>query len=437
MNKLKLIIAREYKAMVMSKSFIITTLLMPLLLLLVGGVPALIGYLNTSGSDVETVAVIDETGRYAAALHDTELFHFVAMRGDTATNARQFYDKSDGAVSAVVVIPASIDSLHQATIYSEGTVNVSLKSTINDALSDTLSRAHVAAYGIEGLQDIIDNSRVSVDVKSVKWDDDGSESESSAEMAMIVGLVLSLFIYMFVLMYGAMIMSGVVEEKSNRIVEVIVSSCKPFQLMMGKIVGIGLAGLTQLLVWVAMLTIVTAAVGSAVGIGFGLSGNMPDAAAAAAAVDEDTMTQLMRSVMSINYTPILVSFVLYFIGGYLLYASIFAACGSAVDQASDAGNFTTPIIIVMIIALYAGMACIDNPNGPMAMWCSMIPFTSPIVMMVRLPYDVPLWQVALSLVLLFATAAAIVWLAARVYRTGILLYGKKHSLKDIVKWTRQ
>ncbi len=434
MNKLKLIIAREYKAMVMSKSFIITTLLMPLLILLVGGVPALIGYLNTTGSDVETIAVIDETGRYAQALHDTDLYHFVAMRGDTATNAREFYDKSDGAVSAVVIIPANIDSVPQATIYSEGTVNVSLKTTVNDALNDALSRSRVASYDVEGLQDMIDNSRVRVDVKSVKWDGDGSESESSTEMAMVLGMVFSLFTYMFVLMYGAMIMNGVVEEKTNRIVEVIVSSCKPFQLMMGKIIGIGLAGLTQLAVWVVLLGIVGVAAGSALGMGMGMSGMPMDAAAAG--VDQGDMAQVMQAIMSVNYTPIVVCFILYFIGGYLLYASIFAACGSAVDQASDAGNFTSPIIIVMIIALYAGMACIENPNGPMAVWCSMIPFTSPVVMMVRLPYDVPLWQIGLSLVLLYATAAGIVWLAGRVYRTGILLYGKKHSFKDIIKWTR-
>ncbi len=435
MNKLKLIIAREYKAMVMSKSFILTTLLMPLLIVVCGGVPALIGYLNDAGSDVETVAVIDETGRYAGAIKDSELYHFVPMAGDSAANAHDFYSKSNGAVSAVVIIPARVDSLPQVTVFSENTINASLKQELGKALSDTLTRARVASYGVEGLQQMIDNSSVDVDVKSVKWSADGSENESSTEVAMILGLVLALFTYSFVLMYGAMIMNGVVEEKSNRIVEVIVSSCKPFQLMMGKIVGIGLVGLTQIIVWSVLVSAIGSVLAMVVGVGGAVSGAMPSMPQPTE-VDESVMRDIMTGVMSVNYLPILCSFVLYFIGGYLLYAALFAAFGSAVDQASDAGQFTTPIILVMIIALYAGMACIENPGGPMAVACSMIPFTSPVVMMVRLPYDVPLWQIAVSLVLLYATAAGTVWIASRIYRTGILLYGKKHSIKDIFKWIK-
>ncbi|MCF0182254.1 MAG: ABC transporter permease [Muribaculaceae bacterium] len=438
MNKLKLIIAREYKAIVMSKSFIFTTLLMPLIMVLCGAIPALIGYFNDKTSEAETIAVIDETGRFAQALHDTDLYHFVALRGDTATNAREFYDKSDGAISAVVIIPATIESKPQVTIYSEGTINMKLENEISNALSDTLSRAKLASYGIPNMQQMIDESSVDVNVKSVKWSDKG-ENESSTTMAMIVGCVLAFFTYMFVLMYGAMIMNGVVEEKTNRIVEVIVSSCKPFQLMMGKIIGIGLVGLTQLLIWVVLVGILTSVLGIISGVGMGFTGSMPVADAsqmAQAGVDQDMLAEAMRSVFSINYAYILSCFVLYFIGGYLLFAAMFAAFGSAVDQASDAGQFTSPLIILLVIALYAGIACMENPNGPIAMWCSMIPFTSPIVMMVRLPYDVALWEIALSLLLLYGTGAGVVWVASRIYRTGILLYGKKHSLKDIFKWIK-
>lgn len=443
MKKLKLIIAREYKSMVMSKSFILTTLLMPLLIVVCGGVPALIGYLNDAGSDVEKVAIIDESGRYGAAVTDTEMYQFVAMKGDTASaaNVRDFYDKSSGDLAAVVVIPATVDKGTAVTVYSESTVNISLKDHINRELSDTITRAKLASYGIEGLQEMIDNSTVDVDVKSVKWSNDGSEIESSTEVAMILGLMLSLFTYMFVLMYGAMIMNGVVEEKTNRIVEVIVSSCKPFQLMMGKILGIGLVGLTQIAVWTMLMGIVMSVCGAVAGVGFGFMGDnsmMMGGAAqqAAACVDEDTMASIMRSLFSVNYVAIVSCFVLYFLGGYMLYASLFAACGSAVDQASDAGQFTSPLIFIMIIALYAGMACIDNPSGPMAVACSMIPFTSPVVMMIRLPYDVPFWQILVSLLLLYATAAGTVWVAARIYRTGILLYGKKHGFKDMFKWIK-
>ena len=256
-------------------------------------------------------------------------------------------------------------------------------------------------------------------------------------MALAVGLILAFLTYMFVLLYGAMIMNGVIEEKTNRIVEVIVSSCKPFQLMMGKIIGVALVGLTQLAIWVVLMTIV-GAIASTVFAPAALSaaGSMEGVQAAMEASDNFDMAGLVQMVMSVNYVPILVSFVLYFIGGYLLYASLFAGFGSAVDQASDASQATTPIIMIMVVALYAGMACIENPNGPMAVWCSMIPFTSPVVMMVRLPYDVPLWQLALSIVLLYATAAGCVWVAARIYRTGILLYGKKHSFKEILRWIK-
>ncbi len=441
MSKLKLIIAREYMSMVGRKSFIIMTILIPILMIACILLPIGIGYLNHEGSDVENVAVIDETGRYGGAIEDTDLFHFVPLRGDTIGNAREFYDNAGESLTAMVIIPADIDSLHQVTIYSDKTINSSLKMSLMRQLSDTITRAHVASYGVPNLQQMIDESSVNVDVKSVKWGDDGSETETSTEIAMGIGFVLAFLIYMFVLMYGAMIMNGVIEEKTNRIVEVIVSSCKPFQLMMGKIIGVALVGLTQLAIWVVVMLALSAVAGGMLGLAVGDTfalGNDPAALEAALAQGGNAdMSGIVQAILSVNYLQIFTSFVFYFIGGYLLYAALFAAFGSAVDQAADASQFTTPIIIIMIIALYAGMACIENPNGPMAFWCSMIPFTSPIVMMVRLPYDVPLWQLALSILLLFATAALMVWVAARIYRTGILLYGKKTSYRDIFSWLKR
>ena len=440
MSKLKLIIAREYMSMVGRKSFIIMTILIPILMIACILLPIGIGYLNHEGSETENVAVIDETGRYASAIVDTDLFHFVPLSGDTVTDPHQFYTNAGESLTAMVIIPRDVDSTHQVTIYSDKTVNASLKMQINRQLSDTLTRAHVASYGVPNLQKMIDESSVDVDVKSVKWGEDGSETESSSEIAMGIGFALSFLIYMFVLMYGAMIMNGVIEEKTNRIVEVIVSSCKPFQLMMGKIIGVALVGLTQLAIWTVVMLALSMVAGSFIGLATGdvfTMGNDP--AALQAALQESgnaDMTQIIQAILGVNYLQIFTCFVFYFVGGYLLYAALFAAFGSAVDQAADASQFTTPIIIIMIIALYAGMACIENPNGPMALWCSMIPFTSPIVMMIRLPYDVPFWQLALSIFLLFATAAATVWIASRIYRTGILLYGKKTSYKDIFRWLR-
>ena len=434
MNKLRLIIAREYMSIVGRKSFIIMTLGMPLLFILIAAVPIGLAYLNDKGSDVQQIAVIDETGRYAAALHSDDMYSFVALKGDTVTNAREFYDKSNGSISAVVIIPRNVDSTGVVNIYSEGTITPSLVSMIRSTLADTIQNAHLAALGIPNLQQMVDKAHVDVDVRSIKWSDEG-EQESSTDAAMGLGFLLSFITYMFVLMYGAMIMNSVIEEKTNRIVEVVVSSCRPFQLMLGKIIGVGLVGLTQMAIWIVLLAIVGTVAGSAFGLnGMATANVSPEALASAK--DMGAMEVIMRETLSINYVPILVNFVLYFLGGYLLYSSLFAGLGSAVDQASDASQFTTPVILIMLIAFYAGIACAENPMGPMAVWCSIIPFTSPVVMMVRLPFGVPTWQLVLSIVLLFGTAFAITWMAARIYRRGILHYGQKASFKDLFKWIK-
>ena len=434
MNKLRLIIAREYMSIVGRKSFIFMTLGLPLLFILVAAVPAILAYFNDKGSDTQQIAVIDETGRYAAALHSDDMYNFVAVRGDTVTNAREFYDKAGGSLDAIVIIPRNVDSTGVVNIFSEGTITPALASTVRSALTDTIENAHLADMGIPNLQEMIDKAHVDVDVRSIKWSEQG-EQESSTDAAMGLGLLLSFITYMFVLMYGAMIMTSVIEEKTNRIVEVVVSSCRPFQLMLGKIIGVGLVGLTQMAIWIALLAIVGTIAGSALGIS-----SMPtDAISAeqmASAADMGAIESIMRQTLSINYGPIILHFVLYFIGGYLLYSSLFAGLGSAVDQASDSSQFTTPVILIMIIALYAGIACMDNPSGPMAVWCSIIPFTSPVVMMVRLPFGVPTWQLLLSIGLLFATALAIVWIAARIYRRGILHYGQKTSFGTLFKWIK-
>ncbi len=433
MNKLRLIIAREYMSIVGRKSFIFMTLGMPLLFILICAVPVLLAYLNDKGSDTQQIAVIDETGRYAAALHSDDMYSFVALRGDTVTDAREFYDKSNGSIDAVVIIPRDVDSTGVVNIYSEGTITPALVSTLRGALTDTIEAAHLTAMGIPDIQQMIEKAHVNVDVRTIKWSEAGDEQASSTEAAMGLGLMLSLITYMFVLMYGAMIMNSVIEEKTNRIVEVVVSSCRPFQLMLGKIIGVGLVGLTQMAIWIILLAIVGTVAGGAMGL---TSAPAPSPEAIAKVQDLGAMQAIMQQVMSINYVPIVLNFILYFIGGYLLYSSLFAGLGSAVDQPSDSSQFTTPVILIMIIAFYAGMACMENPSGPMAVWCSIIPFTSPVVMMIRLPFGVPIWQLLLSLGLLFGTALAITWIAARIYRRGILHYGKKASFADLFKWMK-
>ncbi len=435
MNKLGLIIAREYMSIVGRKSFILMTLGMPLLFILIMAVPIGLAYLNDKGSDTQQIAVIDETGRYAAALHSDDMYEFVAIKGDTVTNAREFYNKANGSLDAIIIIPRDVDSTGVVDIFSEGTITPALVSSVRNAISDTIETAHLTAMGISNIQEMVKKAHVDVDVRSIKWSESGDEQQSSTDAAMGLGFVLSLITYMFVLMYGAMIMNSVIEEKTNRIVEVVVSSCRPFQLMLGKIIGVGLVGLTQMAIWIVLLAIVGTVAGSAFGLnGMATANVSPEAMATVQ--DMGVMESITRQALSINYVPILINFVLYFLGGYLLYSSLFAGLGSAVDQASDASQFTTPVILIMLIAFYAGIACAENPMGPMAVWCSIIPFTSPVVMMVRLPFGVPTWQLILSIVLLFGTALAITWMAARIYRRGILHYGQKASFKDLFKWMK-
>ena len=433
MNKLRLIIAREYLSIVGRKSFIIMTLLLPLLMVVIVAIPVWLAWLNDKGSEKQQIAVIDETGRYAAALKNDDMYIFVALHGDTITDARAFYDKANGSLDAVIIIPRNVDSTGVVNIYSEGTITPALVSHVERVLEDTIQAAHLSSMGIPNLQQMVDKAHIDMDVHSIKWSDAG-EKESSTDAAMGFGFALSFLTYMFVLMYGAMIMNSVIEEKTNRIVEVVVSSCRPFQLMLGKIIGVGLVGLTQMAIWIVMLL----GVGLALGGVLGINAMSPDAATAAVAgaQDVDTMTSILQQISSINLVSIILNFVLYFIGGYLLYSALFAGLGSAVDQASDSSQFMTPVMLIMIIALYAGIACMQNPSGPMAVWCSIIPFTSPVVMMVRLPFGVPAWQLALSIALLFGTALAIVWLAARIYRRGIMHYGQKASFRDLVKWMK-
>ena len=243
-------------------------------------------------------------------------------------------------------------------------------------------------------------------------------------------------------MYGGMVMQSVMEEKTNRIVEVMISSVKPFDLMMGKIIAIGFVGLTQMFLWGILSTVLIS--GSLYLFGGGVSSEELMAAQMAVQSGGELATgqtsemalQIQEVLNSINLKAILSCFIVYFVGGYLLYASLYSAIGGSLDQQEDAQQFMTPMIILMVFALYAGMYSMDNPDGPLAFWCSLIPFTSPIVMMVRLPYDVPIWELVLSVVILYVTAIAITWVSARIYRVGILMYGKKPSLKEMLKWLR-
>ncbi len=429
-----LVMQREYLSIVAKKSFIISTLLAPVIMVALVAIPALLMTVNSS--DSRLISVIDETGRYSDIFKDNDDYRFRIETDMTSENMKDRYKKADGDIYAIVVIPSDVEESKTINVYSEKPVKITLSRELETPLNKSLSDAKIASYNLPELKDMIAQSNVEVKVKSHTWDEEG-EKVSSSEIAMMVGLFLAFLTYMFVLMYGAMIMGSVVEDKTNRIVEVIVSTCRPMELMLGKIVSIALVGLTQILIWAVFLGI-----GLFVISMFGIAAATPDITAGMAAgasmpeMPDPELSEILQAVLGINWFRLLGIFILYFIGGYLLYAALFAGFGSAVDQQSDANQFTMPIMMIIILALVIGQACMENPDGTLGVIASLVPFTSPIVMMIRLPYDVPAWQVVTSLVLLYGTALLFVFLASRIYRTGILMYGRKVSFKEIIRWIK-
>lgn len=445
MSKIGLIIKREYVTAVMKKSFIFTTLLVPVLSILICGVLPL--WMSQMKSDEKkTVAIVDQTPGQLFLNNFTQsdeyIFQPVKEAATGEEDVHALYSQADG-LYAIVIIPHDFVETQKFNIYSDNAVPMGLESDVKYVLHEPLRQQKLAAYNMDNLEEILKSCEVHIDARTVKWNEAGEENVSSAGFVSVLGIILAILTYMFVIMYGAMIMNSVLEEKTNRIVEVIVSCCKPFELMLGKIIGVALVGFTQLAIWGGIMAIISFFVGFGTLMGSGVDpvamGNLSDPevqAAMAQMQEQGILSDIISMVQSINFTQIGICFLLYFIGGYLLYASLFAAFSSAVDQASDASQFTGPIMIIMVFALYAAMFSIENPDGPLAWWCSMIPLTSPVVMMIRLPYDVPMWELALSIALLFATAIGIVWLAGRIYRTGILMYGRKFTVKDIIRWVR-
>lgn len=426
-NRFWLIVEREYRAVVVRKSFLLITLLSPVIMLAIIAVPAILGHFNSS--DISTVSVVDLSGRYGTVLEDDDNYRFELLKDATFGDVKERYDAAAGEVYAILVIPTDVERTCQVNIYSDSPVKNTLVKAVERSLNRALTDSRIASYNIEGLDKIISDSRVSVSVKSHTWDDEGDTITSGAVSAAI-GLTLSMLTYMFVLMYGSMIMSSVVQDKTNRIAEVIVSACKPVELMLGKIVSIALVGLTQIAVWVVAIGIGVLVLG-AFGITVSEAAAVPDAEFSSGELGE-----VLQALAGVEWGRIIVLFIAYFIGGYLLYASTFAAFGSAVDQQSDASQFMTPIIMIIVVALMIGQGCIENPDGTLAVVSSYIPLTSPIVMMIRLPYNVAWWEIGISLVLLYATALTLTWLASRIYRTGLMMYGRKISYRELLKWIK-
>lgn len=435
MSKIWIIIQREFMTRVKKKSFILLTILMPFIFAALIMVPLMLATIE--GDEQKTVMVVDKTGRYVGSLKSTPNYAFVP----TADNKDEFYTE-DSEVEAVVQITADLAKNPKAvTIYSPREVKAELLSYVETCLGEQVRREKLSAYNIPELETIIADIQTDFHVATVKRNAEGDETSSNTYIAMTAGFIFTFLIYMFVMSYGGMVMQSVMEEKTNRIVELMVSSVKPFQLMMGKIIGVALVGFVQLAIWGVMLSIILVVCGSVFGLSAApavpaVAGADAQMAAVAQQAGGGEAAEIMSALMGLPYAELGIMFVLYFVGGYLLYASFFAAVGASINAQEDSSQFIMPVVLIMVFGLYAAMYSAENTNGPLAFWASMFPLTSPIVMMVRIPFGVPWWEEVLSLGLLFATSMAFVWISARIYRVGILMYGKKPSLREMLKWVR-
>lgn len=429
MSKIWIIIQREFLHRVTKKSFIVLTILMPFIIAATVFVPV---WLSMVKSDVpQKVVVIDDTGKYLPQFRNNESYSFVP-----ALKMEPEFRSDTADISAVVMITDDlIQHPEAATIYSRKEVPKGLSRLVNEVLNEQIRHDKLERYDIPQLEDIMSDFETSYSVRTVKWADDGTASESNSLVAMMSGMILTFLIYMFIMAYGGMVMQSVMEEKTNRIVELIISSVKPFQLMIGKIIGIGLVGILQLCIWGVMLFVILGVTGTAFGYSALQSPDMTGAMmeASASPVSDDT-TSLLAALYNMDFLKLGAFFVLNFIGGYLIYASIFAAIAASVNEQEDSQQFMLPVTLLLVFAMYAAIASADNPDGPLAVWCSMIPLTSPVVMMVRLSFDAPMWQLILSLCILYGTALGLIWTAGKIYRVGILMYGKKPSLKEMFRW---
>lgn len=436
MNKTLLILQREYLTRVKKKSFIIMTFLGPLLMAGLMVVPIVLASLEDVGK--KTIAVLDETNWFIGKFESGDNLQFENIF-DPLEQAKA--KVLDGTYDALLYIPATqLNIPSNAEFFSQKQASVSARTYVRNIMKTELENQKLLASGID--PEIIKESRTSVNIITIKLEKDGSESKSYTEVQLILGLLSAFMIYFFIFLFGSQVMRGVIEEKTNRIIEVIVSSVKPFQLMMGKITGIALVGLTQFLLWVLL----TMGIYGILMLVFGsqidpaamsnVQGVMSQSGTDIGGVTDQSVAKVFEIMHSINFTVIILSFIFYFLAGYLLYAAIFAAIGSAVDNEADTQQFMLPVSLPLILGIVVSNFVVNNPDGPLAFWLSMIPLTSPIIMMVRIPFGVPYWELALSMSFLVGGFIFTTWLAAKIYRTGILMYGKKVNYAEIWKWLR-
>ena len=440
MRNISLIIGREYRERVYKKSFIFTTILMPLFMILIGAAPTLI--MEFADTETRQITVVDESGIVAPQLESDEEVVFVISNDDiAATLVATSQDENNFGV--LFIGKDIIENPNNARLYTTASSSLILEEYIADEIEKVIESERLKAYNIENIDEILEKVKASIHLTTFRTDKDEEAGASSAIASSVAGMVLGFMLYFILAIYGAMVMQSVIEEKSSRILEVMVSTVKPFEMLMGKIFGIALVAGTQILVWGVLLVVFSA---------FIMPALMPEnlvesvqqvqagADASALALQQDIAPELLTALASvlntghIALTGVLV--LLFTIGGFLLYASLYASIGASVDQAQDAQQLTTIVTLPIIVAFVVTMMIMKDPNSPVVFWCSLIPFTAPIVMVARIPSGIPAWEIATSLVLLYATFVVCVWGAAKIYKIGIFMHGAKPTLRDLFRWLK-
>ncbi len=435
MNKIGLIIKREYLTRVRKRSFIIMTFLGPILMAAIYIIPIMLA-LNSS-TDHLRVAVVDESRWFESSFTSNENHTFVPMPGQPIDSVKEMV-KSGVFDMALYVPPTQLNIPSNAIVYSLRQVPMEMETYISSVMEKEIEDQKLMAKGVD--PEIVSAVKTNVNLSVMRMDEKGNEKETFTEVQFALGVILAVLVYFFIVFFGGQVMQGVSEEKNNRIIEVIISSVKPFQLMMGKIIGVSLVALTQFVLWIVLTLVLYLGFSAYLGLSnpemLSQGTVMAQEITSNDIMSNESVQNILQIVHSIDFGIIIPTFLIFFILGYLLYATLFAAIGSLVDSNTDSQQFSLPVTVPLMVAFFSLFYIPNNPDGSLSVWFSMIPFTSPLSMMVRIPFGVPIWQIVVSVLLLAGTFVLMTWIAAKIYRTGILMYGKKLSYKEIFKWLK-
>ena len=461
LKKLGIIIQREYLNKVKKKSFLLTTFGVPILF--AGMYAAMIFIMLKAEGDSKRIAVIDNSGIVMEKLENTKQLTFTQLSETDPEAVKNRLGDFDADILLYISPLDSATKSVSATTYADKPMGMETAEVIERRINDAVEAYRIDSYDIPGLEQIMEDVHSNVHLTSYTVDEKGKETISQSEVYMIVSMVLAMALYMFIAIFSGMVMSSVIEEKTSRVVEVLVSSVKSTELMFGKIIGVALVALTQFLLWIVLTLLIIGILGGIIGMdkitggmdpaqmeqvqqmsNMGGMGSTIDLESLQAMTDTAAVAEgptgvqaVMGTLSSLNYPQLIVSFLLFFLFGYLLYASLFAAIGSAVENEADTQQLQIPVTVPLLIGFFIAFYAFRAPESSIVWWGSMIPFTSPIVMLARLPFGVPMWELVLSIGLLILTFFACAWASAKIYKVGILMYGKKSTFKDLWKWLKQ